>query len=387
MTKLADLLTPRTAREYLLRLIADAAINDAEFRQRLIDDPSIALRLLFGRQPPTDKYDFRVSVEDPNTFCFVIPRFGAIREVAAPPTISPRPRFEGRLNSVLRQAPGRVQEFIDHPHSFIANELNFRLPPELNIVPLQEYADSQSGKGVVHVVLKYPPHDGLFLQPYSLSFETETSQVSVPASDSLYANQALSVEAWIRASSFDPGNWQNAVVSRHGQETGWELRVGEAIPRFMVTIGGLHRYAQPVSQDPLLVPGRWYYLAGVYTGSELQLWLDGAYQYGMPLTGGLDNDPGPLAVGNNSNPSWEGRNFRGEVDEVRVWGRALAPEEIRRNRPRKALMAPQQDSEGTLRLYFPCSEGNGTTVHDHSGNRNDGALQDVVWQTEGVEHP
>jgi hypothetical protein len=377
MPTLADLLTPRTAREYLLRLITTAAINDADFRAKLIADPSIALKLFFGRTPPTDRYDFRVVVEDPSTYYFVIPQFGLLREVAAPPTIAPRTRFEGRLNAILREAPGRIQAFEANPHGFIAEFLNFRLPHSVDVVPLREAHDAATDKDVVYVVLKYPPHDGLFTEPYALRFERPTSEVEVAPSPSLSTPEALTVEAWLRAAAFEPGNWQNAVVSRHGQAAGWELRVGEAIPRFMVTVDGIHRYAQPATPEPLLVPGRWYYVAGVYDGQALQLWLEGSYMYGTPVSGTITEDPGRLTVGNNSNPDWKDRNFQGEVDEVRVWGRSLTADEIRRGHGRKPRALPE--SGDTLRVYFPCSEGNGTIVHDQSGSGNDGTLRDVDW--------
>jgi hypothetical protein len=260
--------------------------------------------------------------------------------------------------------------------------LSYRLPSTVSVVPVREYTDPSTGKGVVYVVLKYPPHDALFTEPFALRFERAASEVTVAPSSSLDTPEAVTVETWLKASEFAPGNWQNAVVSRHGQATGFELRVGEAIPRFMVTVGGVHYYAQPKSPTPLLEPGRWYYVAGVYTGTELQLYLDGTYMYGRALSGSLDQDPGPLVVGDNSNPDWEDRNFRGEVDEVRIWGRGLSADEIRATRRRGRSAAPSLGE--TPRLYFPCSEGNGTTAHDQTGNSNNGTLTEVDWVSTGV---
>lgn len=387
MPALADMLPARPSRELLLRLIAEAAINDAAFRQALLDDPSRALRRFFGRRPPTAKYDFRVVAEDASTYGFVIPDPRATRTGPAPPTITPRPRFEGRLNSILRQRPGSLKQFEQDPRSFIANELNFRLPEGLDVLPLREGKDPQTGKRVVYLVLTYPPHDGLFRQPYSLRFDRPTSLLSVAATPSLDMPAGLTVETWLRPTSLEPGEQDGVAISRYGARDGWELGTGGARPRFAVTIGGTTYSARPSSKRPLLLPGRWYYVGGVYTGSALQIWLDGVCVAELPLSGPLEADSPLLTVGDSSDPQRRGRGFRGDVDELRLWRRALSADELHRRHPRRRDALPEDGGHEDLRLFFPCGEGNGTIVRDDSGHGNDGVLTDVRWISETVDVP
>jgi hypothetical protein len=377
MSSLADRLPPRTAREHLLRLISDAAVNDGRFRQRLTEHPHEALREFFGRRPPSDKYDFRVLVEDQTTFHLVVPQFGHLREVAAPPTITPRSHFEARLHAILREMPEGMKQLEAHPKSFIANSLNFRLPGQLVVKPVHEARDP-SGRDVIYIVLKHPPHDALFLAPYSLVFAKSTSRVIVQHAASLEARQAITVEAWVQASTFDR---EMAVASHLGRAGGWALSIHQQAPRFTVTVGGAQHHTAASAR---LAAGRWHYLAGVYNGVQLQVWLDGVNVASRSLQGELGEYDGPLTVGNSAGHE---DGLDGELDELRVWTSGLTPPEIARNRPRKAQLSSAPETLSSLKLYFPCDEGNGRVVHDRSGNENEGTLHEVEWTSEDLPRP
>ena len=392
MRALADIIPPRTAREYLLRLITDTTVNDADFRKLLLAEPHAALGKFFGTPPPTDKYEFQALEEDATTFYFVVPEIGLLTEVASPPTITPRPRFEGRLHAILREDPALLPQFEERPRAFIAEWLNFRLPGYLDVRPLVERHHEHEDGGLVYVVLKHAPHDGLFLEPYSLHFGKPTSRVTVKPSPSLDTPEAMSVEAWLRvAPMLEPlgsGSAEVSGVSRRGEGLGWELSIVEgARPRFTVSIGGAQHSVQLQATNPPLAPGRWYYLAGVFTGGELQLWIDGLQVAAAAVAGELDVYPGPLLIGDNSGLRTGGRGFQGEIDEVLLWRRALQRAEIRRKLPRGARRASQTGELAGLLLHFPCNEGNGDVVHDSSRFGHDGALEGVAWLPQGAGRP
>lgn len=64
--------------------------------------------------------------------------------------------------------------------------------------------------------------------------------------------------------------------------------------------------------------------------------------------------------------------FKGMIDEVRVYGRALTDEEI--------LRQSEQPAKDGLLAYYPMDEGKGDVVADRSGNGHDAAVKDgAVW--------
>jgi len=73
--------------------------------------------------------------------------------------------------------------------------------------------------------------------------------------------------------------------------------------------------------------GKWHFVVSTFDGEMLRLYVDGS-QVARKLGKGFPDDTGnqPLRVGANS-LRLDGF-FEGEIDEVRVWNRALSTEEI-----------------------------------------------------------
>jgi hypothetical protein len=79
-----------------------------------------------------------------------------------------------------------------------------------------------------------------------------------------------------------------------------------------------------------LATGTWKHVATSYDGSTLTVYVDGVPSASKPVSGRTCISGEPLAVGAKNNPSkglleafWDGR-----LDEVRVYDRALTPQEI-----------------------------------------------------------
>ncbi|MEM7247487.1 MAG: LamG-like jellyroll fold domain-containing protein [Acidobacteriota bacterium] len=66
----------------------------------------------------------------------------------------------------------------------------------------------------------------------------------------------------------------------------------------------------------------WHHVVGVYTGSEIQLYLDGVLEFTLPITGTLGSVP-QTRIGGASDGFWNGG-----LDEVRIFGDALSADEV-----------------------------------------------------------
>ena len=66
-------------------------------------------------------------------------------------------------------------------------------------------------------------------------------------------------------------------------------------------------------------------LVGVYDGSHILLYIDGALQGSQVQTGNISAFSTPFRIGTNTDFT---RNYNGSIDDVRVYNRALSPSDI-----------------------------------------------------------
>jgi hypothetical protein len=89
-----------------------------------------------------------------------------------------------------------------------------------------------------------------------------------------------------------------------------------------------------VKEKARLVPGRWSHLATTYDGRVQRMYVNGKLVASRPLARSKLAESGALHVGGS--PIW-GDRFKGKIDEVRVYNRALTAEEIRMDMARPVV--------------------------------------------------
>ena len=75
-----------------------------------------------------------------------------------------------------------------------------------------------------------------------------------------------------------------------------------------------------------LLLGYWWYVTMVHDGVNDIIYLDGAEVKNLPAEGTLNSTGRPLVMG--TNPEWDGSYFKGALDEVKIYNKALTPEEV-----------------------------------------------------------
>ena len=110
---------------------------------------------------------------------------------------------------------------------------------------------------------------------------------------------------------------------------------------------------------------RWSDVALTYDGATLRLYVNGRQVSTRATTGTIQTPPNPLWIGGNRP---YGEHFRGLIDEVRVYDRALTENEIRRD-----MATPVAPAPGLVAGYS-FDAGSGTTAADSSGNSNTGEI-------------
>jgi len=134
--------------------------------------------------------------------------------------------------------------------------------------------------------------------------------------------------------------------------------------------------------DTALLDNNFHYIVVRWDGSEMTLFVDNINR-GKVLAGSPSGDvENGLTIGSRFQGHY---NFNGAIDEVRISNIARTPDEIKRNyegglalRDGKVeLVKNEFDPEVGCVGYWNFDEGTGNTLHDISGNGNDGMLNNM----------
>ena len=158
----------------------------------------------------------------------------------------------------------------------------------------------------------------------AFSFDGVDDYISVPNHGSLNP-QTITVDAWFYATGIS-GQQFPPIVKKADANGGYafEINQNDNQLRFWVYVSGIGWQS---SAPAPISPNTWYHAAGTYDGSNIRVYVNGQPQ-GAPtsVTGTIAPASNPLNIGRDpSNPL---RFFKGLIDEVEIYNRALSADEI-----------------------------------------------------------
>ena len=161
------------------------------------------------------------------------------------------------------------------------------------------------------------------------------SYVDVPYTDANHPTDAITVSAWFYTDSYAP---QVLLSSYH--DGGYRLGFADGNDLWWtVRLEGAGDISVPVRHDGITL-GEWHQVTGTYDGSMVSVYLDGILRNQVNASGAIHygnmNDVIVGAdAGTGSSPDTEcPRFFRGGIDEVRIYDRALSYGEVMDDRYR-----------------------------------------------------
>ena len=218
----------------------------------------------------------------------------------------------------------------------------------------------------------------------SLSFDGSSTYVSFPPNSTLNIPDVITVEAWVYATAWGVTSAQGSIVCKHGWsngEKGYVLRAGGQ-GQLSFNIAGedaVIDWREVVSPINALQLNAWYHVAGTFDGNQLKLYIDGNLVDSTSFVGTMVPSPdyylkiGKLA--DDSQPDFRG--WSGNIDEVRIWHRALSQTEIDANR----LTHIDPISASDLIGYWRMNDGTGNSVTDFGPAGATGTLVNASWST------
>jgi hypothetical protein len=157
----------------------------------------------------------------------------------------------------------------------------------------------------------------------ALEFEGDNDIVTVPDDSSLHLGTGMTLEAWVKPTATT--NWRSVIFKEAAGGIAYGLYSNGENDDVPSVHTGIQGDTSASGTEPV-DPNAWTHLSATYDGNLLRMYVDGVL-VGSKATSGedLSAGAGPLTFGANN--VW-GERFRGLIDEVRVYNRALTREEI-----------------------------------------------------------
>jgi hypothetical protein len=206
----------------------------------------------------------------------------------------------------------------------------------------------------------------------ALRFSADGQYVLVPFHSQLDVSGDLTIEAWVKPEESILSSGYSSIVSKQLNGTGYMLATNMVGPEpgFKAEVHG----NQVTSGSQPAVDG-WQHVAAVWSNSELKIYVNGQFD-GVINTGNPIPNSLPLWIG--SSPFGDNTNWRGSIDEVRLWSVARTQAEIQSSMDQYLC-----GDERGLRAYWSFDEGQGNLLHDTFGPNN-GFVVGPSW-ADGVD--
>ena len=174
-------------------------------------------------------------------------------------------------------------------------------------------------RGVVHGAAWVPSGEG-----FALRFDGVDDYVDCGGDAALSPTHAVSLEAWVHPTA-TPGAGEAGIVGK---------RYASYVLTYY-TDGRVWWYISGGGSNcKAVVPaGAWHHVVGTFDGKGLRLYVDGRLAASAEAKRGLVGTAGQFRMGNSSGDKQftKGAHFQGMLDEVRLYGRALAADEVARH--------------------------------------------------------
>jgi PKD repeat protein len=182
-------------------------------------------------------------------------------------------------------------------------------------------ASGKANHGTIKEAVSIPNgHSGRALQ-----FDGENDWVTVNNSASLDLSTGMTLEAWVYPTALTDGG--KTVVMKENSETEvYSLYASEDVnqPISYVNDGN---YRSVSDLNPLQL-NQWTHIVTTYDGLYQRLYIGGKEVAKSKINGQIQQSTGALHIGGNS--LW-GEFFKGYIDEVRIYNRALTVDEVNYN--------------------------------------------------------
>jgi hypothetical protein len=157
-------------------------------------------------------------------------------------------------------------------------------------------------------------------------FSGSGAYVGVPDSLSLDVTN-MTLAFWFR---MDTSDTARELVNKFGGNGniafGSEYLASDGKIRFRISTDGSNGTVSDCASTTTIAMGTWYHFAGTYDGATMKTYINGILENTWTASGSIYNSSEDVKIGRYG--YYSGWVFHGAMDEVAIWNRALASNEV-----------------------------------------------------------
>ena len=162
-------------------------------------------------------------------------------------------------------------------------------------------------------------------------FNLGSNAMNFNGTDSLVAPNSIALQSnfttvsfWVKVKEL-PAQGEVFLLSNGGWQERWKISLpSHGKPVFTTNAAG---GIKDMDSDSVPLPvGQWRHVVAVHDGANDKLFINGLLKKSIVQTGALNKTGYPLGIGYN--PVDGGGNFKGDLDDIRVYNRALTDAEV-----------------------------------------------------------
>jgi hypothetical protein len=158
------------------------------------------------------------------------------------------------------------------------------------------------------------------------AFNGTTASIVVPNDTGLNFQNAMTVNLWMKVRGLYAGREQY-LISHGNWENRWKLSLSPSTNKLRFTVRNTSGQTKDLDGETPLVRDTTYNVACVYSGSELEIYLNGQLDAFAPFSGLINPASFALTIG-QSLPGDNQYNFNGILDDIRLYNYGLSVQEI-----------------------------------------------------------
>ncbi|MGB0390671.1 MAG: LamG-like jellyroll fold domain-containing protein [Salibacteraceae bacterium] len=195
---------------------------------------------------------------------------------------------------------------------------------------------------------------------YALDFDGTNDYVDL--GDNIEGLSAITIEAWI----YNQGNNTWNEISSKQHVNAFSLNATNDKLWFHLGDGSAWFAGGGLASNSTIPENVWTHVAVTWDGTTAKMYINGVLDLSSAHTGTMGSNSNSRGIGNR--PGGTSLQFKGKMDEIRIWSTALSQTEIQN------WMCQKVNSSHTdycnLAAYYRFDENTGTTLYDYTGNVN-----------------
>lgn len=180
--------------------------------------------------------------------------------------------------------------------------------------------------GIVHGAALTKDRFGISDQAYS--FNGTTDNIQIPNSPSLNFGGSITVSLWFKINTLF--NREAFLISHGSWQNRWKISVTNKKIRWTIkTDSNVNSGTKDLDSETELLPNKLYLVTTTYSGSDMELWINGELDSFTSWSGKILSTSNDLMIAQML-PNDNNYNFSGVIDDVRIYDYALPIEEIQK---------------------------------------------------------